>query len=158
MSIMNKDPLETDIKEVAKLIDINKDACTFYKEAKDKVETNGLQNKFQELCDLHSGVVNKLQSELMAKGANQKDVEASETVAGKANRYFGELLAALTPDADEKFIARLEEAEDRCLHSMQDAVTNPDISTDIKPCLRGQLVDLQKSHDYMKSLKELRVA
>lgn len=155
---MSNDQLKAEIKEVAKLVDTNKDACEFYNKAKGKVDEQQLRNKFDELCSLHNRVVDKLQSEMISRGASHDDVQASETITGKANRYFGELMAAVTNSPDEKFIARLEEAEDRCLHAMEDACKNQDISNELKTVLKQQLTELRKSHDYMKSLKDLRAA
>ncbi len=150
--------IKTEIKEVSKLIDINQDACEFYKKAEEKVEDQHLRSEFVGLRQLHSNVVTQLQSEIAARHGKGDEIEASETVAGKANRYFGELMAAITPDSDARFISRLEEAEDRCLHTMEDAVKNTEISSQLKTILMSQFDELKKSHDHMRTLKKLRAA
>jgi len=147
------DQFKAELKEVNKLIDINKDACQFYNEAKDKVSTPNLTSKFADLCQLHKGIVSTLQSELITRGATQEDVEASETVVGKANKVFGEIMAKMSSEPEAKLISRLEEAEDRCLHSMEDAIKSNDVTTELKTVLKQQLEELRKSHDHMKSLK-----
>ncbi|MBK84424.1 MAG: hypothetical protein CMD81_11395 [Gammaproteobacteria bacterium] len=154
---MNK-RIETEIKEVSNLIDINNDACEFYKKAEEKVEDQHLRSEFVGLRQLHSNVVTKLQSEIASRNVKPEDIQPSETVAGKANRYFGELMAAITPDTDARFISRLEEAEDRCLHSMEDVVKNQDISSELKTVLMNQYDELKKSHDHMRTLKKIRAA
>lgn len=162
MTSINNTPMteiiKTEIKEVSNLIDINNDACEFYRKAEEKVHDQHLKSEFVGLRQLHSNVVSKLQKEVSVRNGDVDDIEANETVTGMANRYFGELLAAVTPDSDARFISRLEEAEDRCLHSMEDVVKNTNISSELKTVLMNQYDELKKSHDHMRTLKKIRAA
>jgi len=138
-------------KILGHLIDINKDACSFYESALEKVENSRYQRNFSDLERLHEGVVIDLSRRLRENGA---DVDQDGTLVGKAERIFGELSAKISNDVDESLISSLEEAEDRCLHSMRDALDEGGIRPDTKAFLIEELSTLQKSHDFMKALKD----
>lgn len=142
-------------KELQKLIDINTDACEFYESAQDKADNPELKATFRSLESLHKSVVSDLQTRVLAKAG---DKEASETMTGKATRFWGELIASVSNDVDETLVKHLEEAEDRCLHSMQDAIDNDELLPGTKDLLRKELTTLKKSHDYMKDLKDYMMA
>jgi len=148
------DPAMTTDKEnkiLNHLIDINKDACAFYLSATEKVQNPRFQRSFSDLERLHEGVVIDLSRRLRENGA---EVDADGTMVGKAAQFFGEIAAKISNDVDETLVSRLEEAEDRCLHSMRDALDEASIRPDTKAFLIEELSSLQKSHDYMKALKE----
>lgn len=138
-------------KILGHLIDINKDACSFYESAIEKVENPRYQRSFSDLERLHEGVVIDLSRRLRENGA---EVSQDGTMVGKATQFFGEIAAKISNDVDETLISRLEEAKDRCLHSMRDALDEGGIRPDTKAFLIEELSTLQKSHDFMKALKE----
>ncbi len=140
-----------EVKELRKLININQDACEFYESACGKIENPSLESTFRNLESLHKGVVVNLQNYAARRG---ETLEAGDTFAGQARQFWGEMMANISNDVDETLVAQLEEAEDRCLHSIEDAMKNKDISAETKSTLQGELRALQKSHDYMKALKE----
>lgn len=139
-------------KVLGHLIDINKDACAFYESALEKVENTRFQRNFSDLERLHEGVVIDLSRRLRENGAS---TDQDGTLVGKAERIFGELAATISNDVDESLIKSLEEAEDRCLHSMRDALDEGGIRPDTKAFLIEELSTLQKSHDFMKALKDM---
>jgi len=139
-------------KILGHLIDINKDACSFYESALEKVENPRYQRSFSDLERLHEGVVIDLSRRLRENGAEMQDNDG--TMMGKAAQFFGEIASKVSNDVDETLISRLEEAEDRCLHSMRDALDEGGIRPDTKAFLIEELSTLQKSHDFMKALKE----
>lgn len=138
-------------KELCKLININEDACDFYGSAQEKAENPRLKETLGNLKTLHKGVIINLQNYVRANGG---DPEASETLAGQTQKLWGELMAKISNDVDETLVKHLEEAEDRCLHSIKDAIKSDDIAPSTKVALQKELNALQKSHDYMKSLKD----
>lgn len=148
---MSHDIKKDENKELAKLININEDASEFYESAQEKVENPQLKSTFKNLEDLHKGVITNLQQQVRANGG---DPEADETFTGQAAQLFGNLAAMVSNDTDETLVKHLEEAEDRCLHSMQDAIDSDDVTTTTKTWLMGELSSLRKSHGYMKSLKD----
>ena len=141
--------------ELQKLIDINTDACEFYETAQEKADSPELKATFRSLESLHQSIVSDLQTRVIAKAG---DKEANETVTGMATRFWGELMASVSNDVDETLVKHLEEAEDRCLHSMQDAIDNDSLLPGTKDLLRKELKTLRKSHDYMKDLKDYMMA
>lgn len=138
-------------KELGKLININKDAVEFYKSAQEKSENTSFRRTFQDLESLHSSVIMNLQSRIRSNGGNP---EADETLKGQAAKFWGEMMANMSNDVDETLVKHLEEAEDRCLHSIEDAIQHDEVSPATKAALQKEKVALQKSHDYMKALKD----
>lgn len=136
--------------ELQTLANINKDACEFYNEAQEKAENPQLKMTFRNLESLHKGVVVNLQEHIRANGGKP---ETSETIVGEAREFWGKLMSTISNDVDETLVKHLEEAEDRCLHKIQDIMKDDGIPTATKEILRSEYQALQKSHDYMKSLK-----
>lgn len=134
------------------LINVNEDAAEFYETAQEKVEDKTMISTFKSLEGLHESVITNLQGILKANG--EDDVEADETITGSAREMFATLMAKVSNDPDALLVTHLEEAEDRCLHYIKDAMENEDISPATKAALQGELTALQKSHDYVKSLKD----
>lgn len=142
-------------KELCKLININEDACEFYESAQEKAEDPQLKRTFANLESLHKGVITNLQNCVRANGG---DPDAEETFAGQTQKFWGELMADISNDVDATLVKHLEEAEDRCLHSIEDAIKSDDVAPSTKMTLQRELSALRKSHDYMKSLKDVMKA
>lgn len=143
--------MEKENKELRKLVNINKDACSFYNGACKEAESTSIKQTFRNLEALHNSVVTSLQQYIRQNGG---DPEAKETMTGQVTQFWGELMANISNDVDETLVKHLEEAEDRCLHSIKDAMSEDDIRPATKSKLQEELRALQKSHDYMKTLKE----
>ncbi len=148
---MSTDIQKQENKQLAKLININEDACEFYEDAQKQAKSPQIKTTFANLESLHKGVIINLQQKIRANGGNP---EANETFMGQAAQFFGQMAAKISNDVDETLVTHLEEAEDRCLHSIQDAMDSEDVTPSTKAMLQGELATLQKSHDYMKSLKD----
>lgn len=133
------------------LVDINQDACDFYSEASKRAESPEISHNFRELESLHQSVVSDLSRCIRENGG---DPDADGTFTGKTVQFFGTLMSKLSSDVDETLVNYLEEAEDRCLHSMQDAIDEQKIRPHTKALLVGELSTLQRTHDHMKSLKD----
>ena len=138
-------------EELGKLININKDACDFYKSAQEKTKSGAFKRTFQDLESLHRSVIINLKECVRANGGN---AEASDTFTGQATQFWGELMVNISNDVDETLVKHLEEAEDRCLHSIEEAIKEDDLTPATKTVLNNELSALQKSHDYMKALKD----
>ena len=134
-----------------KLININEDAAEFYESAQEKAENLQIKSTFAHLESLHKDVIRSLSTIVRANGG---EVDADETMVGEMRQFFGELHAKISNDVDETLVTHLEEAEDRCLHSIKDALESDDIAQATKASLQSDLASLQKSHDYMKALKD----
>jgi uncharacterized protein (TIGR02284 family) len=134
------------------LVDINRDACDFYSSAATKLEDTNLISTFRELESMHSNVITVLNRRIVENGG---EADADGTLVGKGAKVFGELMAKVSSDSDETLISHLEEAEDRCLHSLEDAIEEDEISAETRALLSTELGVLKRTHDHMKSLKEV---
>ncbi len=134
------------------LINVNEDAAEFYETAQEKVEDETMISTFKSLEGLHVSVITNLQGILASNG--ETDVEADETITGSTREMFATMMAKVSNDPDAMLVTHLEEAEDKCLHYIKDAMENEDISPSTKTALQNELTSLQKSHDYMKALKD----
>ena len=134
--------LKKENKIINHLADLNKDACEFYEEAREEVKSPKLKQTFSDLETLHRDVMTDLQS-------------IDETLRGQIAQMWGELKAKVSSDFDSTIVSELEEAEDRCLHAMQDAIKSTEISETTRVRLEKDLKSLQRSHDYMKSLQDI---
>lgn len=143
--------LKKENKILGHLADINKDACEFYEDACEKVSSPKLKQTFRDLESLHRNVMTDIQSVIIRNGG---DADADETIRGQVAQFWGELKAKVSNDVDATFVAELEEAEDRCLHSMEDALKDIELSEPTRERLQKDMRSLQRSHDYMKSLKD----
>ena len=103
-------------KEIAKLININEDAAEFYESAQEQAKSADIKSTFANLETLHKSVIISLQNIVRMNGGKP---EAEETFVGQAQQFWGELMASISNDVDETLVTHLEEAEDRCLHSIQ---------------------------------------
>ncbi|MBU0859379.1 MAG: PA2169 family four-helix-bundle protein, partial [Alphaproteobacteria bacterium] len=141
---------DKETRTLSHLIDINHDACDFYNSAAEQAENPHLVTTFTHLEQLHRGVVRELRR-CIAENGGKSDAHGSLT--GSAAQFFGELAAKISNDTDETLIKHLEEAEDRCLHSLEEALSK-DLRSDVKTLLRTEMETLRKTHDYMKALKD----
>lgn len=148
--------IEKENVALSELISVNKDACHFYQSAAQKVDNIQLARTFNDLEHLHAGVVAALQRQIQQNGGSP--TEEDGTISGKAAQWFAELLAKVSNDVDETLVSHLEEAEDRCLHHMQDALKDENIRIQTKSLLGAELATLERSHDYMRSLKKFMKA
>lgn len=138
-------------KILGSLIDINQDACEFYKSALSRVRNPRLERSFADLQRLHGAVVMDLTQRIRENGG-MPDIDG--TLKGKTAQLVGEVLAKVSNDVDETLVNHLEEAEDRCLISMREAMEATDMQTNTRALLLSELGSLQRSHDYMKALKD----
>lgn len=143
--------LKDENNELHKLVNINKDACEFYKSAAQDVESFEIKQTFFKLENLHRQVITNLQNQIRINGGNP---DADETLIGKTAQFWGGLMAKVSNDVDATLVKHLEEAEDRCLHSMEDAMKEDDIRPATKAALQSEMETLRKTHDYMKALKD----
>lgn len=147
--------IEKENKALGELIGINQDACSFYQSAAKKVDNTQLSRTFNDLENLHASVAASLSRQIVQNGGK---VDEEGTMSGKAAQWFGEVMAKVSNDADETLVSHLEEAEDRCLHHMEDAIKDDDIRTQTKSLLTAELTSLKRSHDYMRNLKQFMKA
>lgn len=145
---------QPEIHALKELVDINLNACQFYETARAYVENPQLGKTFANLEALHNNVVSTLQNQIRKKGGTDATVAAAP-LNDCVTEFWGGMSANGSENIDFHVICHLEEAEESCLMLMEDALDNDDISTPTKEVLSDNLLSLQKSHAYMKALKEM---
>ncbi len=137
-------------KELSKLIEINKDACKFYKEAQEKVEIERIEYCFSDLEVLHKTVVINLEDHMHADGSKPS---AFHNVTDQSKKLWMHLLNYINNDVDKVLIDNLKKAENCCLKSLRKALEKSDIRTETKEVLWQEFFTLRKSFDYIETLK-----
>lgn len=143
--------LKTEHK-IQNLINICEDAREFYTDAIDQTNDSEMKQLFRNMADIRKSVIVDLRAHM--RQHNMKIEEPSETVMGQVNKFLGENIAKWSDNADNALVTYLEEAEDRCLHSFQDVSNDNDIPNETRILIKKELETLQKTHDYMKELKD----
>ena len=134
------------------LINICEDAREFYTDSIEQTSDPEMKRLCRQMADIRKGIIIDLRA-----FARQHDIglqEASNTIAGQINKFLGENIAKWSDNTDEALIVYLEEAEDRCLHAFEDASNDDDLSLEARQLITEELASLQKTHDYMKELKQ----
>tara|TARA_B100001750_G_scaffold235712_1_gene238597 strand:- start:2398 stop:2850 length:453 start_codon:yes stop_codon:yes gene_type:complete len=133
------------------LINICEDAREFYSDAIDQTSDPEMKRLCRQMADIRKGIIIDLRA--YARQNDLKLDEASNTIGGQVNKFLGEHIAKWSDNTDEALIVYLEEAEDRCLHSFQEASNDDDLPLEARRLITEELTSLQKTHDYMKELK-----
>jgi uncharacterized protein (TIGR02284 family) len=118
------------------------------------VEDQILKEQFIRLADSHYTTMNRVDALVQEKDSSRTHDAPSETFVGTSSRIFGELLAKVSSNPDATLVKRLQEAEVRCLESIQLAIKNNDITESSRTVLKEELKNIQKTHEHMKQLKD----
>lgn len=147
--------IQQECNQITDLININKDACSFYETAQEKVTGTELSKIFNDFEKIHRSIANNLTHYLSTKG---HQVDPEKTTTGKMAELWANIATKFSSDIDHTLINHLEEAEDRCLHQIEDMMKNDDISSVTKAALVKEASALKQTHDYMKRLKDFAQA
>jgi len=140
-------------KKLQNLINICEDAREFYTDATSQTNDPEMKRLFRTMADIRKSVIIDLRAHM--RHNDMEIEEPSETMMGQVNKFLGENIAKWSDNTDTALIAYLEEAEDRCLHSFQDVSNDNNIDASTRAVVSSELKTLQKTHDYMKELKEV---
>jgi uncharacterized protein (TIGR02284 family) len=140
-------------KTLQNLVDICEDAREFYTVSIEKTNDPEMKQLFRKMADIRKSVIIDLRHHMSHK--NMKIEEPSETFRGQLNKFLGENIAKWSDNTNTALITYLEEAEDRCLHSFEDASNDNDLPIETRTLVSKELETLQLTHDYMKELKEV---
>ena len=146
--------LNDEIKALKELMDLNNDATSFYAKAQEKVKDKSLQETLREFELLHKQAMLNFKEQLEATSSDQETHKPEETVNGQANKMFTQVLTEFQDKPDDRFVQQLEEAEDRCLNRLEEAMKTPEITESTKKVMEDEMARMRKSHDTMKSLKD----
>ena len=136
---------------IQNLVNICEDAREFYTDAVTQTKDPEMKRLCRQMADIRKGIIIDLRA--FARQNDLKIDEPKETLGGQVNKFLGENIAKISDNTDEALIVYLEEAEDRCLHSFEDASNDNDLSPEARRLVSEELASLKKTHDYMKELK-----
>lgn len=139
--------------QLNELIDVLTDGVKFYDDAAKTVD-GPHQALFQRMASTKRSIVSDLRAEVAYHGESPSD---GGTVAGSLRQAYTDLRARLSNKPDEKYIAQLEETEDRILKAFTDALTTSD-RAEVRQVAQNYLPDVKRMHDEMRTLKQQQKA
>jgi hypothetical protein len=134
------------------LIEVNIDACSFYRGAANAAGMPIAEKTFHSLEMIHVSIVEGLG---LAAYRNGNASTAQYMSCRKAPVIFRRLGAAETIPLDRKLVCAVENAENRCSEILAEAIDSDDISMDIKMHVLEAVTILQGRHEYIHKLKDL---
>lgn len=132
------------------IIQIARDGAKFYDDARNEVKNPQLKETFARMAGHKRDLITALGGRLEMIG---EEVPNSGTFAGSLQKSYADIRAALSANEEKVYVAQLEEAEDRLMHHVEDAIkdaTNPEI----KSQLQAHLPAVRACHDEMRALKQ----
>lgn len=105
--------------------------------------------KFREFAQQRATMSDELKA---IAGAYGDDVNQRTTLPGALHRGWIAVKDMLTGDDAQAVIGAAETGEDHAVQQYRDAL-EADISSEFRPVVARQLVTVQSTHDYVRSLK-----
>ena len=132
------------------IVETARDGADFYDSALQKVANPRLHAIFGRMSAAKRELITGLSDHLALSGERAPD---HGTLLGSLRKLYAELLATLAADDDQVYVAQLEEAEDRLLDQIQQAIGQAR-ETDVRVQLQAYLPKVRACHDEMRDLKE----
>ena len=127
------------------------DGRDFYRSASAAVDIPFLKNHFAQMADTKDRLLTDLSGHITARG---EEPVFSGTLVGGLRRAYADVLARLSQKpASYTYAAQLEEAEDRLLRQLDEALQETD-SMAVRAVLLEALPRLRQSHDQIKQLRD----
>lgn len=145
--------MATTTAELNDLIEVLHDGSNFYLEAATAVADSDCKLLFQRMADGKRAIAADLATHVAARGEEASIV--ATTVAGALRENYAKLRAALSDDKDGRYIAELEDTEDRILHRFEAATFDSD-NPDLVAIAGKHLTEVRAAHDQMRVLKKDR--
>ncbi|MCH9809513.1 MAG: PA2169 family four-helix-bundle protein [Alphaproteobacteria bacterium] len=123
----------------------------FYRDGAEQSDNAMLKNTFTDMATVRNAAI----QELSAKVENLGEEPSNASWVEQARNFYTTMKSALV-DADEAYIADLEEHEDRTLEKIENSLSDIE-GADVASLLVRHLGAFKATHDKMKSLKEAYV-
>ncbi|MFH1158462.1 MAG: hypothetical protein V1721_06225, partial [Pseudomonadota bacterium] len=107
------------------LIEVNLDACSFYREAADNTAVPLAERTFHDLERIHTGIVEGL---ALAAYRNGNTRPPDQAIGKQKLKIFGNLRMV----ARAGLVSAVENAENLCIKILEQAIDSDEVSTDIK--------------------------
>jgi uncharacterized protein (TIGR02284 family) len=132
------------------IVETARDGADFYEGAQRKVNNPRLKAIFGRMSAAKRELITGLSDHLAHEG---EAAPTGGTLFGSFRRLYAEVLATLASDDDHVYVAQLEEAENRLLDQIQQAIGEAS-ATDVRVQLQAYLPKVRACHDEMRDLKE----
>ena len=136
------------------LLQICRDGIAFYRDASSKVRDVEAREIFGQMIQVRQRLIDEFGELLLERG---EYVPEGKTLAGSMRQMYTDISACLGDNADGIYVSELEEAEDRLLHSIEDAVFSSE-SPEVVMAVRRFLPVARDAHEKMRSLKRRKGA
>jgi uncharacterized protein (TIGR02284 family) len=126
------------------------DGNAFYGAAAEKMQDPGLRRAVQEVGRIRGALCHDIHVRLREKGWQ---LGGTGTFYGTLHRLYADLRAHFAEDGDRIYVAELEEAEDRLLHSLEEAILTVE-PAEARAVLRQYMPAARAAHERMRALKQ----
>jgi len=135
---------------LSEIVQAARDGAEFYDAAANEVTNPQLRDTFRRFAEAKRTLIAALSGRLEMMGA---EVPQSGTVRGALRKAYADLRASVSRHEDRIYVAQLEEAEDRLLAQVEDAVAQTD-NAEIRSQLQAHLPGVRACHDEIRRLKQ----
>lgn len=140
---------DTNTKILQELVQIARDNAGFYESAREQVKDPALKDLFTRMAAAKRNLIQGLGARLALSG---EEVPDSGTTAGSMRKLYADILASLSRKDEAVYVGQLEDAEDRLLGHLNEALQSIDDPA-MREAVTAQLPQVRACHDEMRALK-----
>ncbi len=131
------------------LIELLNDGEKFYSEAATKVKIPAYANLFQRMAQQKQAIASDLSARLASHGETAPE---GGTLLGSLRKFYADVRASMSSDAESIYVAQLEQTEDRILEAFRDELTQSE-DMELRRIAERHYPDIKRTHDEMRDLK-----
>ena len=141
---------DTDVSTLNSLIKTTLDSVKGFEEAAENVDATRFSSQFREFAQERRQVVTTLQAEVRRLGGNPED---DSSFLAAAHRTFMNLKDAVTGRDDKAIVEEVERGEDYIKEKYQAALSDTDISPQVRQVIEQAYQSVRRGHDRASQLK-----
>lgn len=131
------------------LVELLNDGEKFYSEAATKVKIPAYANLFQRMAQQKQAIASDLSARLASRGETAPE---GGTLLGSLRKFYADVRASMSNDAESIYVAQLEQTEDRILEAFRDELTQSE-DMELRRIAERHYPDIKRTHDEMRDLK-----
>ncbi|WP_313918734.1 PA2169 family four-helix-bundle protein [Tahibacter sp.] len=131
------------------LIELLNDGEKFYSEAATKVKIPAYANLFQRMAQQKQAIASDLSARLASHGETAPE---GGTLLGSLRKFYADVRASMSSDAESIYVAQLEQTEDRILEAFRDELTQSE-DMELRRIAERHYPEIKRTHDEMRDLK-----
>ena len=139
-----------EMKHVSDIIQVLNSGIDFYRDAKDKVDDQQLEQFFDRMLSARRLVKEQLQPFAVQDDGKREEGSA---LSVEARKVYTKVIGAISSDKAHTYISQLEEVEDKTLEEIRSALTENQ-RPQYESALLQSLATMQECHDEMRALKQ----